>query len=240
MTRIIPMIQETRETTMRTIRISLLASVACGLGLFFGLGLGPALAEDPTHEEMVCALNPDYKVPFVDRRLRGVTSTPSTRPALSFDITLNFAFDSAELTDETRVRLDKVAKALTDPSTEKYDIIVSGHTDAVGTADYNQSLSERRAEAARNYLINRHGIDSKRLIAKGYGKSQLLLPAEPGNELNRRVQFQNAKASVASSSSAAAPSSGSKAGTTSSSVAGSSASSKTGTTARPAAEGEGL
>src|SRR5205085_10147867 len=120
----------------RTIRICLLALVACGLGLF--LGLGVAAAEDPTHYEMVCALNPDCKAPFVDRRLRGVTSTPSTRPALSFDITLNFAFDSAELTDESRAQLDKVAKALTEPSTEKYDIIVSGHTDAVGSSEYNQ------------------------------------------------------------------------------------------------------
>jgi outer membrane protein OmpA-like peptidoglycan-associated protein len=207
---------------MRTIRISFLASVAFGLGLFFGLGA--AAAEDPTHEEMVCALNPQCKVPFVDRRLRGVTSTPSTRPALSFDITLNFAFDSAELTDESRAKLDKVARAITDPSTEKYDIVVSGHTDAVGNIEYNQLLSERRAEAARNYLINRHGIESKRLVAKGYGKSQLLLPSEPNNELNRRVQFQNAKASVASSSSAG----------------GSGVTSKASTTSRPAAEGDGL
>src|SRR5947208_582899 len=131
MRRIIQLIQETGETTMRTIRISLLASVAFGLGLSFGLGT--AAAEDPTHEEMVCALNPDCKTPFVDRRLRGVTSTPSTRPALSFDITLNFAFDSAELSDDTRANLDKVARALTDPGTKAYDIIVGGHTDAVGT-----------------------------------------------------------------------------------------------------------
>ncbi len=231
---------------MRTIRISLLASVACCLGLLFGLGA--AAAEDPTHEEMVCALNPDCKAPFVDRRLRGVTSTPSTRPALSFDITLNFAFDSAELTDELRVKLDKVAKALTDPSTENYDIIVSGHTDAVGSNEYNQSLSERRAEAARNYLINRQGIDSKRLIAKGYGKSQLLLPSEPTNELNRRVQFQNAKGSVASSSSSATTPNTATKTTTSSPATGSGAASskastttsKASTTTRPVADGDGL
>src|SRR5436190_3009791 len=108
MTRFIPVTQKTRETTMRIIRISLLASVACGLGLFFGLGA--AAAEDPTHEEMVCALNPQCSIPFVDRRLRGVTSTPSKRPALSFDITLNFALDSAELTEESRTKLDKVAR----------------------------------------------------------------------------------------------------------------------------------
>ena len=74
---------------MRNTSFCLIGSVAFGL-LF---GLGPAAAEDPTHEEMVCALNPECHVPFVDRRLRGVSSTPAVRPALSFDITLNFPFD---------------------------------------------------------------------------------------------------------------------------------------------------
>jgi len=181
---------------------------------------------------MLCALNPDCRVPFVDRRLRGVTSTPAVRPALSFDITLNFAFDSAELTSEASANLDKVAKVLTDPSAEKYDIILSGHTDAVGSAEYNQQLSERRAHAARNYLINRHGIESSRLIAKSYGKSQLLLPSDPKNGVNRRVQFQNASAALASSPLSNAPP---RTSTTSSSSV-----SKAGASARPVAEGTGL
>jgi hypothetical protein len=48
-----------------------------------------------------------------------------------------------------------------------------------------------RAGSARQYLIAQHGIDPYRLTAKGYGKSSLLLPNDPANELNRRVQFQN-------------------------------------------------
>jgi outer membrane protein OmpA-like peptidoglycan-associated protein len=215
---------------MRNTSLCVIGSLACGLGLFFGLG--PAAAEDPTHEEMVCALNPECKAPFVDRRLRGVTSTPSVRPALSFDISLNFAFDSAELTDESRANLDKVARVLTDPSTEKYDIILSGHTDAVGSAEYNQLLSERRAEAARNYLIERHGIEGRRLIAKGYGKSQLLLPSDPKNDLNRRVQFQNASASLASSPATPPPPAAVSRTST--------PSSKASVPVRPAAEGTGL
>jgi hypothetical protein len=211
---------------MRNTSFCLIGSVV--FGLFFGLG--PALAEDPTHEEMLCALNPDCHVPFVDRRLRGVTSTPAVRPAHSFDVTLNFAFDSAELTSEASANLDKVAKVLTDPGAEKYDIILSGHTDAVGSAEYNQQLSERRAHAARNYLINRHGIESSRLIAKGYGKSQLLLPSDSKNGLNRRVQFQNASAALASSPLSNAPDEHTL----------SFSDNKAGVSARPAAEGTGL
>ena len=140
----------------------------------------------------------------------------------------------AELTSEASTKLDKVARVLTDPSAQKYDIVLSGHTDGVGSAEYNQQLSERRAQAARNYLINRHGIESSRLIAKGYGKSQLLLPSDPKNELNRRVQFQNATAALASSPSA--PLSNTPPGTSTTS----SSNNKTGVSARPAAEGTGL
>jgi hypothetical protein len=63
---------------------------------------------------------------------------------------------------------------------------------------YNQRLSQRRAEAARDYLITEQGIEPNRLIAKGYGKSQLLLPSDPTNALNRRVQFQNPNYSTTS------------------------------------------
>jgi outer membrane protein OmpA-like peptidoglycan-associated protein len=169
----------------------------CSLSLL--LSVGVARAEDPTVDEMVCALNPDCSPPFADRRLRGVTATsPVVRPPASFDITLNFPFDSADITADSREKLGRVAKALTDPSTIKLSIIVSGHTDAKGAADYNQLLSERRAQAVRQFLISQHGIDPSRLVAKGYGKSQLLLPNDPGNDLNRRVQFQNQNYATAS------------------------------------------
>jgi outer membrane protein OmpA-like peptidoglycan-associated protein len=179
--------------------------ILCSLSLL--LTAGPVRAEDPTLDEMVCALDPQCAMPFADRRVRGVTATatPSVRPPGSFDITLNFPFDSAELTSDSRTKLDRVAKALTEPSTSKLDIIISGHTDARGAADYNQMLSERRAQAVRQFLITEHGIDSKRLVAKGYGKSQLLFPSDPNNELNRRVQFQNANYATASTPAAAPP-----------------------------------
>jgi outer membrane protein OmpA-like peptidoglycan-associated protein len=182
----------------------------CSLALF--LSIGAARAEDPTVDEMVCALDPQCGTPFTDRRLRGVTATsPIVRPPASFDITLNFPFNSAEITPDSREKLGRVAKALTDPSTIKLGIIVSGHTDAQGSAEYNQLLSERRAQAVRQFLISAHGIDPHRLVAKGFGKAQLLLPSDPNNDLNRRVQFQNqnyATASVPAPAASAPPAAG--------------------------------
>jgi outer membrane protein OmpA-like peptidoglycan-associated protein len=162
----------------------------CGLSL--ALGAATASAEELSHDEMVCALDPQCVMPVVNRRVRGITATSSVRTPGSFDRTINFAFNSAELTPEARSELDKVAAVLTDPKIEKYTIIIHGHTDDVGTAEYNQRLSERRANAARQYFISQYGIDPNRLIARGHGKSQLLLPDDPTNLLNRRVQFQNA------------------------------------------------
>jgi len=161
----------------------------CGVTL--ALSVAPASAEEPTVDEMVCALNPQCKKPFVDRRLRGVTATATVHRLGSFDRTVNFAFDSAELTMDARKELDEVAKCLTDPSTINLDIVINGHTDAVGSVEYNQRLSEQRAEAARQYLTEQHGIAPNRLAAKGYGKSQLLLPSDPTNGVNRRVSFLN-------------------------------------------------
>ncbi len=161
----------------------------CSLSLV--ISTAPAFSEELSRQEMVCALDPECSVPFFDRRLRGITTTASVRTPGSFDRTINFAFDSAELTAQARTELDKVAEALNDPSVAKYPIVIGGHTDGVGSAEYNQRLSERRAQSVRQYLIAQHGIDPHRLTTKGYGKSKLLLPNDPDNELNRRVEFQN-------------------------------------------------
>ena len=188
------------------------------LGLPLLLSAAPACAEDPSLEEMVCALNPQCAAPVAGHRMRGISVSPTVvspavaRQPASFDITLNFPFNSAELTADSRERLDRVAKALTDPTTIKYDIIISGHTDALGGNRYNQALSERRAQAVRRFLITERGINPKRLVAKGYGRSQLLLPDDPYNERNRRVQFQNAKYATAAAPSAQAPSAGTSGG----------------------------
>jgi hypothetical protein len=83
----------------------------CGLSL--ALGVAGASAEELSVDEMACALDPQCTTPFVDRRLRGITTTPSVRTPGSFDRTVNFAFDSVELTADARKELDAVAESLT-------------------------------------------------------------------------------------------------------------------------------
>jgi outer membrane protein OmpA-like peptidoglycan-associated protein len=157
-------------------------------------------AREPTVEEMVCALDPQCKTPLVDPHLRDARVTPTVHALGSFDRTVNFAFDSAELAPDARRELSEVAKCLMDRRLTDVSIVINGYTDGVSTIVYNMGLSERRADAVRQYLITQHGIDPSRLAAKGYGKSELLLPGDPTNGLNRRVSFMNPNYATSSAS----------------------------------------
>jgi outer membrane protein OmpA-like peptidoglycan-associated protein len=154
--------------------------------------LARSQAEELNHQEMVCALTGKCAVPFVDRRVRGLTTGVTPRPTLSFDATVSFAYNSEKLTAEAKKELDKIVDVLKDTEVKGADVIIAGHTDAKGSEEYNQRLSERRALSVKQYLAQ-NGIDNKRLTATGYGKSKLLLPHDPFNSLNRRVEFRNVK-----------------------------------------------
>lgn len=118
---------------------------------------------------------------------------------------VNFDFDKATLTPNAKTILDGVGTALdTAPSVT---VELGGHTDAKGTDEYNQKLSERRASSVRQYLIGK-GIDAGRMTSAGYGESQPVADndSDEGRELNRRVELKvtGGLAEVAPSAPAAA------------------------------------
>ena len=77
------------------------------------------------------------------------------------------------------------------PTIEKLlPFVIAGHTDASGAAGYNRELSERRAETVKKYLVDR-GIDPQRLETIGSGEDDLLLPDNPNDGRNRRVEIRN-------------------------------------------------
>jgi len=148
---------------------------------------------------IACELDPNCPKPH--RRTRGlqqrgvtVEGVVSSEQPLSVNIYVNFDFNSAELTSDARITLDQLGTALRDPRLAAFSFVIAGHTDAKGGVEFNQRLSERRAESVRNYLISQSGIAAERLTAKGYGKSQLLDPEHPEDGVNRRVQVINAGA----------------------------------------------
>ena len=86
------------------------------------------------------------------------------------------------------ISLDALGKALSDPSLVNERFRIAGHTDAVGSDDYNQKLSEARAESVRTYLAGHYRLDSGNFEVIGYGKTQLYDPGDPTAAINRRVQ----------------------------------------------------
>ncbi|MGQ0502540.1 MAG: OmpA family protein [Panacagrimonas sp.] len=102
---------------------------------------------------------------------------------------VNFEFDKARLTTNARSILDGVSDALSKAPSIKVEI--GGHTDAKGTDEYNQKLSDRRAKSVVEYLTSK-GIDGGRMTSKGYGESQPVADNESdqGRELNRRVELK--------------------------------------------------
>lgn len=101
---------------------------------------------------------------------------------------VTFAFNSSDLTPVAKANLDKLTQVLVDnPDT---NINVYGHTDSVGADDYNQKLSERRANSVKSYLMSK-GIASSRLFALGEGESMPVASndTDAGRAKNRRVEF---------------------------------------------------
>ncbi|WP_290784471.1 OmpA family protein [Halomonas sp.] len=107
---------------------------------------------------------------------------------LNMPSSVTFGFDSSDLTNSARTALNDVAQILTQYTDTRVNI--AGHTDSTGNADYNQRLSERRAEAVGNYLAQ-SGVSRNRLNMTGYGQSQPVASnaTEEGRAQNRRVEI---------------------------------------------------
>ncbi|NJL59563.1 MAG: OmpA family protein, partial [Desulfobacteraceae bacterium] len=73
--------------------------------------------------------------------------------------------------------------------------IIEGHTDSIGSEEYNLNLSQRRADAVKKYLTSEFQLDENRLITKPYGKTIPIASNdnEDGRALNRRVEFVRIK-----------------------------------------------
>ncbi len=101
---------------------------------------------------------------------------------------IHFEFNKAGIKSDSFPTLDAVRDVLRD--NPKIKLEIQGHTDNVGNAAYNQKLSQSRAESVKKYLTD-HGIEDARLVPKGYGMTQPIVPNtnEKNRALNRRVQF---------------------------------------------------
>ncbi len=108
--------------------------------------------------------------------------------AVTFKSDILFPYDSFVLKPGSNDEMARVSKVLNQyPQT---NIIVAGHTDNKGTEEYNQKLSERRAESVKNALIEM-GVNPSRINTIGYGKNKPIADnsSETGRQMNRRVEI---------------------------------------------------
>jgi outer membrane protein OmpA-like peptidoglycan-associated protein len=127
---------------------------------------------------------------FVLRPMPRVATAELSKTEVKIKQQLQFAFSKAEILPESFFILDEVADLLIRNAQIKA-VRIEGHTDDVGGPALNQELSESRAIAVQNYLVER-GVEPERLQAQGFGMSKPLAPntTEAGRAKNRRVQFR--------------------------------------------------
>lgn len=106
---------------------------------------------------------------------------------MTFDASLAFQINSATISESYKKDLNAAASVFN--SYADTNILIEGHTDDTGSEEYNMTLSKRRAEAVRDYLIAQ-GVDASRLTAKWYGETQPKYPNDDANRAkNRRVEL---------------------------------------------------
>lgn len=128
------------------------------------------------------------------KELQQIEGVEVTRPAedqieVSVKNDILFDFNSYAMRPDARRTINEMAEVF-----QKYQdttITVEGHADAVGSDDYNQTLSEQRADSVADYIISQ-GVGRSRVISRGYGETQPVATNDTpeGRQLNRRVEIQ--------------------------------------------------
>jgi OOP family OmpA-OmpF porin len=127
-----------------------------------------------------------------------VDQCPDTKPGTrvgsigcdcDFTLSLQFAFDSAKLTATDIAQLDKLVPVLSDPNAGFIGGVIEGHTDSVGTEEYNMGLSKRRAESVASYLQSQGVNLGNRFATEAFGESKPIASNDTaeGRAENRRV-----------------------------------------------------
>jgi outer membrane protein OmpA-like peptidoglycan-associated protein len=124
-------------------------------------------------------------------RINRAPLTTQLQKLAQLTIAVQFDFNSARISPASFRAVGLMADALYHPHLQGYRFLIVGHTDGKGSREYNLKLSQQRADAIREALINPFGIAPSRIEAVGLGEEQLLKPASPEAAENRRVQLIN-------------------------------------------------
>jgi outer membrane protein OmpA-like peptidoglycan-associated protein len=158
-----------------------MALALCAAGLVTAAWAQQAPVRDASVGEMVERLAPQPTA--TTRSMRNLV--PQKR---ELDLVVQFDFDSARLQAVSKPLLENLAEAMATQRLVGTRFLVQGHTDAKGTAAYNEALSARRAQSVAEFLQSK-GIRAERLKTEGKGFNELLLRDQPEAPENRRVRI---------------------------------------------------
>jgi len=169
-------------------------------GIGIGLNFGGTKKQEPAPEPVaeVCAdVDNDGVCDNVDRCPDTPANTAvdaegctAVAEVVRVELDVKFDFDKAKVKEESYADIRTLADFMNQyPQTTT---TVEGHTDSVGPDAYNQKLSERRADAVRNVLVNDYGVESSRVDSVGYGETRPIADnsTEEGRAINRRVEAE--------------------------------------------------
>jgi outer membrane protein OmpA-like peptidoglycan-associated protein len=139
-----------------------------------------------TESALIEALTPERGIRTRSIKVLRDQPGPADKAA-SASMLITFHTNSADLTPEAMQSLDVVGRALKMDKLAAYKFAIEGHADPRGGPDFNQRLSQARAETVKNYLVQNHDIDEARLTAIGKGDHDLLDKKNPIAPENRRV-----------------------------------------------------
>lgn len=145
---------------------------------------------EPFEEEFTLEEGMDLDLVFVLEPLAPPPPVRVTRAAIRITDKIHFEVNSATIKNESHSLLQAIADTMASHQ-EILRVRVEGHTDSRASDSYNMTLSQQRADAVRNFLVNMGGVDGGRLKAVGMGERQPLDARENPDawDLNRRVEF---------------------------------------------------
>lgn len=126
--------------------------------------------------------------PSADERAQ-IAAIARDKPTI--DLEILFDYNSANVGRGAEPAVNALGNALSKEQFQGTVFLINGHTDAKGSAEYNQDLSQRRADAVRRVLIERFRLPPDTLVSTGFGKEQLKNTSNPFADENRRVQIVN-------------------------------------------------
>jgi len=189
-------------------RLPLFAAALFGAGVVLAApGHAQTSPGNPSSDQILKALTPTQGLNGPSRGIRMVNPAPGSAPAAtssapasaapaagpSVNLNVDFESGSAVLSPAAIQTLNALGQALNQPALAGYRFRIEGHTDTVGTADYNKALSDQRAAAVVDYLATTFKVDRSRLEAVGMGEQGLLVktPDQTAEPRNRRVEVIN-------------------------------------------------